>query len=66
MHADVAEGGSAENGVGDGMGENVGIGVAFEADFRRDGYTAENERALAYEPVIVPAKPGAILAQALP
>src|SRR5918911_2069755 len=41
--ADIFEGGSAEEGVGDGVGEDVGIGVAKESLLEGYLYPAEDE-----------------------
>ena len=41
MRADVAVGQRAENGVGDGVRQNVGVGMAFEPVAVRDGDAAE-------------------------
>ena len=36
VHADIAQRGRAEDGVGNGMSEHVGVGVAFQAEFARE------------------------------
>src|SRR5262249_5403813 len=54
MHTDIAEGGGAENGIGDGVGEDVGVGVSGESEFAGDGDAAENERAAGLDAVHVP------------
>jgi len=55
MHADVAEGEGAEDGVGDGVREDIGIGVAGETEFAGDGDAAEDERAASFDAVSIPA-----------
>ena len=44
MLSDVAEGGSAEHGVGHGVQEHVGVRVAVKAEFKRNLHAAQNER----------------------
>ena len=45
MHADVAESGRAQQCVGDGVRKHVGVGVAFQPKFARDGDAAQDQRA---------------------
>src|SRR5262249_47473207 len=49
MHADIAEGGGAENGIGDGVGQHVGVGVSGEPGFIGDGEAAETEGSAGFE-----------------
>lgn len=58
VEADVAKGGGAEEGVCDGVGEDVGVGVAIEAEVTGDGDAAEDERAALHDAVVVPAETG--------
>ena len=59
MLADVAEAGRAEQRVGDGMEDDVGIAVAGEAAAVRDCDAAEHDRPFAGEGVNVEAHAGA-------
>src|ERR1700674_201500 len=43
MPAKIAQGGSAEQRVDDGMDHGVGVGVAGESQFKGDGDASENE-----------------------
>ena len=51
--ADIAQGSSTEQGIGDGVQQSVGVGVAEQAFFKGDGYAAEDERAAGHELVDV-------------
>jgi hypothetical protein len=51
MAADVTLAQSAEQGVGQGMGHDIGVGVAVQAPFIVDGYPAENQLAAGNQPV---------------
>jgi hypothetical protein len=42
MFSDVARSERAKNGVGDGVGKNVGIGMSFQPAWMRDFDAAEN------------------------
>ena len=63
MHADVAQRGGAQNGVGDGVGQHVGVGVAFKPEFAGHRHAAEDERPAGNQAVHIPAQPGAHFAQ---
>ena len=53
QRADVAERGGTEHGVGDGVADDVGIGMAFEAEFEGDTHAGEDESAIRHEAVQV-------------
>jgi len=55
MHADVAESEGAKNSIRDGVGEDIGIGVAGQTEFAGYSYTAENKRAPRFDAMGVPA-----------
>lgn len=55
MHANIAESECAEDSIGDGVAEDIGIGVAGETEFAGDRYAAENERASGFNAVGIPA-----------
>ena len=59
MLADIAEAGGAEQCVGDGVEDDVGIAVAGEAAVVGDGNPAEHDRPVAGEGVDVEAHAGA-------
>src|SRR5579885_3107754 len=63
MHADVAQSGSSQDRIGDGVGKNIGIGVAFQTQFRRNGDASQDERAAGSQPVNIPAQAGSDFAQ---
>jgi hypothetical protein len=54
VHADVAEGEGAKNGVGDGMGEDIGIGMTGETELAGDGYAAEDKRPAGFDAMSIP------------
>ena len=51
--SDVSRRGGAENRVGDGMTDDVGIGVPERATLGRHGHAAEHERPAFHQPVQV-------------
>ena len=55
VEADIAERERAQDGVGDGVGKDIGIGVAGETEFGGDFDTTENEITTGLEAVGVPA-----------
>ncbi len=59
QRSDVAEPGSPEHGVDHGVGEDVGVGMAVQADLMWDLDATEHEPASRGEPVGVVADPDA-------
>ena len=59
MLANVSEPGCAENGVGDGVKDDVRVAVTGKASRMRNGDTAEHDRAVAFECVNVEPHAGA-------
>jgi len=55
MHADVAQRSGAQKSIGDGMRQNVGIGVTVQSELGRNRDTAEDERPAGRDAVDVPA-----------
>jgi hypothetical protein len=56
VHADVAEGDSAEQSVGNGVEEDVAVGVGFKAGFVGDDDAGEDEHAAGRQAVVIPAE----------
>ncbi len=54
MHPDVARRDGAENRVGDGMGENIRVGMSGETEIRWNRDPAENESTAGGDSVNVP------------
>src|ERR1039457_4348383 len=54
VHADIAEGGGSQDGVGDGVGQYVSVGMAFKAEVGGDSDTSEDQRTVRGETVDVP------------
>src|ERR1019366_7559638 len=46
-----------EDRIGNGVSQHIGIGMAFEAELRRDRHAAEDQRAPRHNPVHIPALP---------
>ena len=53
MYADISEASRAEDGVGDGMADDVRVGVAVGALVERNRDAAENERTSLNQPMEV-------------
>jgi hypothetical protein len=54
MHTDVAQGGCAKQGIGDGVGKNVGVGMTFESELGRNLHTTQDERPAGRDTVDIP------------
>src|SRR5436305_9476745 len=63
MHADIAQRGRAQNGIGDGMRQHVRVGMAFQPEFARHGDAAQNQRSARSNPVNIPSQAGSDFAQ---
>src|SRR5580693_3717186 len=55
MHADVAQGGGAEQSVGDGVRENIGVGVTFQSKLGLNLHSTQDERPAGPHAVHIPA-----------
>src|SRR5579884_134413 len=62
MHSDIAQGGGAQQGVGDGVRENIGVGVALQPELAGDYDAAQDERPAGRDAVHIPAEASAQLA----
>src|SRR5580698_6063704 len=55
VHADITQRERSERCVGDGVRENIGIGVAFQAECRGNDHSAQDHRPAGYDTMHVPA-----------
>ena len=57
MHADVAQGKTAEDSIGNGVRENVGIGMTGKTERSRNGDATQNEGTARFNAMRVPSLP---------
>jgi hypothetical protein len=58
MHSDIAQSGCSQDRIGNGVRQNIGIGMTFQSELRSDWHASKNQRASGGNPVIVPAQSG--------
>ena len=63
MHADIAERDGPEQSVGDGVGQHIGVRVAFQSEVARDGDAAQDQRPAGYDAMDIPTLAHAALTQ---
>src|ERR1039458_8972702 len=63
MHPNIAQGGRAQNGVGNRVGQDVGIRVSLQAQLEGHRNSAQDQRSAGGETVYVPPEPRADFAQ---
>ena len=60
VHAEIAQRGRAEQGIGDGVRQHVGVGMAFQTEVAGNGDPAQDEWPAGSDAVDIPAEAGAI------